>query len=102
MATDLGREHELRALIDLLIDDKLARVIEQQLPALVAARLADPEALGALGQKAHHPRAGQRLIRQGYPIASIDQLRADFWPEGEPVEEIESTIDRWRHDDERG
>jgi hypothetical protein len=35
------------------------------------------------------------------PIASIDDLRADFWPEDD-LEEFEATIRRWRDADRRG
>ena len=40
--------------------------------------------------------AAQQGVR---PITSIEELRADFWPEGETTEELLATLDRWRHED---
>ncbi len=34
------------------------------------------------------------------PVESIDQLRGDFWPDWEPVDEFDETIRQWRHEED--
>ena len=43
-------------------------------------------------------RTLEELIRdQGIkPIARLEDMRADFWPENEDIEELVATIRRWR------
>jgi len=46
----------------------------------------------AEGTEAQECRAGQ-------PIQELDDLRAQFWPEDEPVDDFVSAVREWRHRD---
>jgi predicted transcriptional regulator len=35
------------------------------------------------------------------PVEDLDDLQADFWPEEEDVDELISTVRRWRQEDTR-
>lgn len=41
------------------------------------------------------------IARQGSkPITNIDDLKADFWPEGESIDEFVEMVRRWRSEGE--
>jgi len=37
--------------------------------------------------------------RAGQPIQELDDLRAQFWPEDEPVDDFVAAVREWRHRD---
>ena len=37
--------------------------------------------------------------RAGQPIQDLDDLRAQFWPEDEPVDDFIAAVREWRHHD---
>lgn len=60
-----------------------------------------PDSGGLLTEDLRRRLGPPTAVAQAPPLASIEEIAGDFWPERESTEEFEAAIRRWRDADRR-